>query len=73
MTALIGGCMFPSDWLPQFVRTVAHAVPQFWAMIGYQDLLVRGYGLLEVLPSIGMLLLFAVVFFVIAVRRLDFE
>ena len=73
LTALIGGCMFPADWLPQFVRTIAHAVPQFWAMNGYQSIMVRGHGLLEILPSIGMLLLFAFVFFVIAVRRLEFE
>jgi ABC-2 type transport system permease protein len=73
VAALIGGCMFPVDWLPQFVRTIAYAVPHSWAMTGYQDILVRGHGLVEVLPSIVVLLGFAVVFFAIAVRRLEFE
>jgi ABC-2 type transport system permease protein len=71
--ALIGGCMFPSDWLPEFIRTIARTVPHYWSMSGYQDILVRGYGLMEVLPSIVVLLGFAAVFFVIAVRRLEFE
>lgn len=73
VAALIGGCMFPADWLPQFIRTIAHAVPQFWAMSGYQAILVRGQGLAQVLPSIVVLLGFAVVFFAIAVQRLEFE
>jgi ABC-2 type transport system permease protein len=71
--ALLGGCMFPVDLMPQFLRAVSYVVPHSWAMTGYQDLMVRGQGLLQVLPQIGVLLAFAVVFFVIAVRRFDYE
>lgn len=73
VTALIGGCMFPVDWLPPFIRTVGYAIPHTWAMSGYQDILVRGRGLLEIVPAVGVLLGFAVIFFSLAVRRLDFE
>ena len=59
VAALIGGCMFPVDWLPPFIRTVGYAVPHTWAMGGYQDLLVRGRGPLEILPGVGVLLGFA--------------
>ncbi len=69
--ALLGGCLFSSDFFPPLLRTVSYFIPHTWAMMAYQDLLVRGQGLAQVLPEIGMLLLFAVIFFVVGVRRFD--
>jgi ABC-2 type transport system permease protein len=71
--ALIGGCMFPSSWLPPFIRTIGYAVPHTYAMSAYQDLLVRGQGLSAVAPEVLTLLTFAAVAFVVAVRRFEFE
>jgi ABC-type multidrug transport system permease subunit len=68
--ALLGGCLFSSDFFPPLLRTVSTS-SHTWAMMAYQDLLVRGQGLAQVLPEIGMLLLFAVIFFVVGVRRFD--
>lgn len=73
ISALLGGCMFPIDLMPPFLRTISHLVPHFWALSAYQDLIVRGQGLVDILPDIGVLLLFAAVFFVIGVRRFEFE
>lgn len=69
--ALLGGCLFPPDFFPPLLRTVSYFVPHSWAMTAYQDLLVRGQGLAQVLPEIGALLLFAAVFFGIGVWRFD--
>jgi ABC-2 type transport system permease protein len=69
--ALLGGCLFSSDFFPPLLRTVSYFIPHTWAMMAYQDLLVRGQGLAQVLPEIGMLLLFAAIFFVVGVRRFD--
>jgi ABC-2 type transport system permease protein len=69
--ALLGGCFFSPDFFPPLLRTVSYFIPHTWAMMAYQDLLVRGQGLAQVLPEIGMLLLFAVIFFVVGVRRFD--
>jgi ABC-2 type transport system permease protein len=71
--ALLGGCMFPIDLMPQFLRTISYVVPHSWAMTGYQNLLVRGQGLLQILPQIGVLWAFAVIFFAIAVWRFDYD
>jgi ABC-2 type transport system permease protein len=71
--ALIAGCAFPVDWLPPLLRTVNVVLPQTWAMQGYQDLITRGQGFVAVLPEIGVLLGFAVLFFGIAVRKFDLE
>ncbi|MHB1295018.1 MAG: ABC transporter permease [Anaerolineae bacterium] len=71
--ALLGGCMFPLSLMPSFLRTVSYFVPHRWALAGFQDLLVRNGGLMEVLPEIGALLAFAAAFFALAVRRLDVQ
>jgi ABC-2 type transport system permease protein len=73
VAALLGGCMFPLDLMPPFLRTVSYFVPHSWALAGYQNLLVRGQGLEQILPQVAVLLLFAALFFFIAIRRFDFE
>jgi ABC-2 type transport system permease protein len=69
--ALLGGCLFPADFMPPLLRTIGYFIPHTWAMTAYQDLLVRGQGLAQILPEIGVLLLFAAVFFGVGVRRFD--
>ena len=73
VSALLGGCVLPTDMLPPQVRAVAKIVPHSWALNGYQNLMIRGHGLAQVLPQIGVLLIFTVVFFAIAAWRFDFE
>jgi ABC-2 type transport system permease protein len=69
--ALLGGCLFTTDLLPPALRFLSNFIPHSWAMSGYQDLLVRGQGLLQVLPEIGVLVSFAVLFLGIAVWKFD--
>jgi len=73
IAALVGGCMFPIDLMPPFLQKLSYAVPHSWAMKGYLSLMVRGLGLQEIIPHIGALLGFALVFFLIAVWRLRFD
>ena len=44
---LLGGCIFPLDWMPKFLQTISYLLPHRWAMAGYQDLMVRGQGLVR--------------------------
>ena len=69
----LGGCFVPRFTMPDWLRTVGLITPHAWALDAYQDLLVRGYGLLEVLPKVGTLVAFAFVFFTIGVWRFRFE
>ncbi len=73
VAALLGGCLFPQAWLPPVLRAAGSAVPHTYAMSAYQDLMVRGRGLLDVLPEVGVLLAFGAVAFLLAVRRFSFE
>jgi ABC-2 type transport system permease protein len=69
----VGGCFIPRFIMPEWLRTIGLVTPHAWALDAYQDLLVRGYGLFEILPKIGVLAAFAVVFFAIGVWRFRFE
>lgn len=69
--AMLGGCIFSRDLLPPALRFLSNFTPHMWAMSAYQDLLVRGQGLAQVLPEVGVLLGFAVVFLGIAVWRFN--
>lgn len=69
----LGGCFVPRFIMPKWLKTIGLVTPHAWALDAYQDLLVRGYGLLEVLPKVGVLAAFAGLFFGIGVWRFRFE
>jgi len=57
----------------RFLQTAGLITPHAWALDAYQDVLVRGYGLLHVLPEVAALLGFSVVFFGIALWRFRWD
>jgi ABC-2 type transport system permease protein len=69
----LGGCLMPTFIMPDFLQTISRFTPHAWAMQGFQDVLVRGYGLAGILPEAGVLLGFAAVFFLIGVWRFQFD
>lgn len=71
--ALLGGCWYPLELFPEAVRTIVHILPTTWAMQGLLDLVLRGGGLVDVLPEAGVLLGFAALFFGVGVWRFRFE
>jgi ABC-2 type transport system permease protein len=73
MMAAIGGCFVPAFVMPNFMQTLSKIVPHAWALQGYQDVLVRGYSLGQVMPEVGVLLIFAAVFFGFALWRFKFD
>ncbi len=71
--AAIGGMMVPVFVMPEFMQTVAKISPHYWALNGYQDVIVRGLGVGDVLYEAGVLLIFAAVFYAFAVWKFRFE
>ena len=71
--SILGGCFIPRFIMPEWLRTVGLVTPHAWALDAFQDLLVRGYNFWQVLPRVGVLAAFAVVFFGIGVWRFRFE
>lgn len=62
----LGGALTPLATLPGWAQAIAPAVPSYWAMKGYQAVIIGGGGVGDVTSSVGMLLVFSVVFGVIA-------
>ncbi len=60
--AALGGAWWPLEVTPQLYQQVVQALPSTWAMRAYGDVLARGATLVDVLPHIGVLLLFAALF-----------
>jgi ABC-2 type transport system permease protein len=71
--ALLGGCWYPLEMFPSAARVVAKLLPTSWAMEGVTGLMSRGVGLAGVLPAVGVLAGFAVVFFAVGVWRFKYE
>jgi ABC-2 type transport system permease protein len=63
----LGGALMPLATLPAWVHHVAPATPQYWAMRGFNGLILDGQGLRSALLPTLMLLSFAVAFAVVAV------
>jgi ABC-2 type transport system permease protein len=71
--ALLGGCWWPFELFPAAVQQVVRILPTTWAMDGMLALVLRNAGVAAILPHIGVLLGFALLFFVIGIRRFRFE
>jgi ABC-2 type transport system permease protein len=71
--ALMGGCWYPLELFPPAIQNAVKVLPTTWAMQGMLDLVLRGGGLMDVLPEAGALLGFAALFFSVGVWRFRFE
>jgi len=70
--AAVGGALVPVFVMPDLMQLLARVSPHYWALRGYQDVIVRGLGTQAVLPEAGVLLGFAAAFYGAAVARFRF-
>jgi ABC-2 type transport system permease protein len=66
----LGGCMVYLEFFSPAMRRVAFLTPHAWALDGYGELILRGGGVLDVLPQLGVLVGYAVVLTALGVWRL---
>ena len=69
----VGGSWLPLFLEPQWLQNVAKVTINAWAMQGFNGLMIFDRGLMDVLPSIGVLFLYGVVCFAVAVRLFRFR
>ncbi len=67
--AALGGAWFPLEVTPPLYRQVVQVLPSTWAMRAYTALLARQASVVEVLPYVGVLCGFAVLFMAAAALR----
>ncbi len=65
--AAIGGVWVPVFLMPKFMQLVSNISPMNWGLNAFYDVFLRQGGLKEVLPEIGLLLLFFIVTVAISV------
>jgi ABC-2 type transport system permease protein len=68
--AALGGSMMPLDFYPPVARQVAFLTPHAWANQAMADIVRRDGTLVDVLPELGVLAVFAVVVLGLATVRL---
>lgn len=62
--ALLGGAFFTITALPEWMQSVRFISVIGWAIEGWQEIQIRGGGLVDVLPAVGAMMGFALLFFV---------
>lgn len=65
----LGGTWFPLEASSGAFATIGKLTPSSWAMTGIQNILIRGLGLESIWMAVGVLLAYALFFFMIAVWR----
>ncbi len=71
--AFLSGSFFPLDVAPDWLQTVAKALPLYHLNQGMLDVMVRGEGVLAALPAIGILAAFTVVVCLLAAKLFRWE
>lgn len=71
--AMLGGSWIPVSTMPGWAQAAAPALPTYWAMEGFRDLVLDGAGLTDVLPNVAVLAAFAAAFTALAAWRFRFE
>jgi ABC-2 type transport system permease protein len=66
--AFLGGAFIPLAFAPQWIVNVSYVMPLRYLVIGMQNVMARGEGPASALPAMALLLAFAAVLTVIAVR-----
>jgi ABC-2 type transport system permease protein len=64
--AALGGCMVPIDLFPPAMVTIAHVTPHAWAMDAFDEVQRRGGTIVDVLPELGVLAVYAAALLAVA-------
>lgn len=67
--AVLAGLWFPFDMMPAFAQTIGHFIPQYWAQQGFQDVMVRGAHIGDIVPNLLVLLAYGAVGILVALLR----
>ena len=71
--AALGGCWWPAELMPDWMRTFSHILPTAWAMDGFHGLITFGHGLNAVLLPSAALFGFAALFGAAGAKLLRFD
>ena len=64
--AAVGGIMVPLFAMPETIKFIGRLTPLNWGMESFNDLFLRGYGIIEVLPEVIKLAIFSIIILLLA-------
>lgn len=73
VTSMLGGAWWPIEIVPKFMQTIARFTPQYWAINGFNKIITRGFGIIEILPNFYVLLAISAISLLLAIRFFRFE
>ena len=65
----LSGAWFPLEITGEAFQTVGHLLPTAWILDGLRGIVVRGFDVADVLPALGVSVVWAAAFFALAVWR----
>lgn len=68
-TCMISGCFWPINYMPNFMQQIANFLPQTWALRAVTEL-QNGKNFVEIIPHLGIILAFALAFFLIGIYKM---
>jgi len=71
--AMIGGAMIPVAVMPDWAQAIAPLMPTYWAMRALESVILKGSGLVEILPQVLVLAAFGVAFALVAAAKFRFD
>lgn len=71
LMAALGGAWWPLEITPTSYQAIVRVIPSTWAMLGFNDIIIKGQGFDGVLLEGGVLIGFAAIFMVIGILQLN--
>jgi ABC-2 type transport system permease protein len=71
--AMLGGAWVPVAAMPAWAQAVAPIIPTYWAMQGFEDVILDGAGVPDVMTAVLVLVGFGALFTALAAWRFRFE
>lgn len=69
----ISGTLIPRAFLPASLQKLSYITPHAWALQAYQDVMLRHMPLTATLLNLGVVIVFGIAFYVLALSRFKFE
>ncbi|NSW51880.1 MAG: ABC transporter permease [Anaerolineae bacterium] len=70
MMASLGGAWWPLEITPPIYQSVVRVLPTTWAMMGFNDIIIKGQGLEGILLEIAVLIGFGLLFCAVGIFRM---
>jgi ABC-2 type transport system permease protein len=68
--AALGGAMLPAELFSDTMQKIAHVTPHAWALDGFAELVRHNGSVVDILPQLGILTLYATLLLALASWRL---